>query len=482
VCQSFGVQMPLRSVFDHPTVASLAEVVRASAASASEPIGTAPPQPDYPLSHAQRRLWLEEQLAGGATYNMPEAILFDKALDADALRRALETLVERHEILRTAFVVSEGEPRQRILQRLGLDFEEVDLSGDEARFEGRTREIIERETARPFDLRRPPLFRVTLIRQPGGRSVFVLVMHHIVGDGWSKKILFDELSKLYEACRAGLPDPLEPLPVQYKDYAVWQLARGFEREEKYWLDKLAGAPVRVALPFDFTPPAERLFRGDRHTLVLDAETSRGLRLLAEEKKTTLSNVTLALFKIFLFQLSGQDDICVGTAVANRSHPDLRNLIGFFVNLLPVRTRLSQDMEFEELLDEVIKSTVGALEHQDYPFDLLVRRLERAGGPHVRPFLDVVYVFQNNAEPRAEADEGPPADEDPARARSVDFAFAFAKFDLLFVVADEGEAEGIGLTLEYDGGLFRGETVRGYLKTIERFATQVAASARSGRGA
>ncbi|HEU4597136.1 MAG TPA: amino acid adenylation domain-containing protein [Pyrinomonadaceae bacterium] len=481
VCQSLGVQLPLRSVFDYPTIAALAEVIRTSAATSFDPIEAAPEQADYPLSHAQQRLWLEEQLAGGATYNMPEAIQFDEDLDAGALRRTLETLVERHEILRTAFVVSEGEPRQLVLPRLGLDFEEVDL-GAEARSEELTQEIIEREAGKPFDLRRPPLFRVTLIRQPGGRSVFVLVMHHIISDGWSKKILFDELSKLYEAYRAGLPDPLEPLPIQYKDFAVWQLARGFEREEKYWLDKLKNAPARVALPYDFTPPADRLFRGDRHTLALDAETSKGLRLLAEERKTTLSNVTLALFKIFLFQLSGQPDICVGTAVADRSHPDLRKLIGFFVNILPVRTRLSQEMEFEELLDEVVKSTVGALEHQDYPFDLLVRRLELAGGgPNVRPFLDVVYVFQNNAEQRAEAAAAPP-EEDAARARSLAFAFDFAKFDLLFVVADEGEAEGIGLTLEYDGGLFRAETVRGYLKTIERFASQIAATARSGREA
>jgi acyl carrier protein len=473
IAQDLGVEMPLRSLFANPTIPALADLVRHAGLAYADAIKPAAPQPDYPLSHAQQRMWLDDQLAGAGNYNMPEAFRIELAIDSAALEAALAVLLERHEILRTAFVLIDGEPRQRILSRAAVPFRYEDVSGSSDP-ETRTQDIIDGEVAAPFRLDVPPLLRVTLIRESPTRSVLVIVLHHIVGDGWSRNVLHRELLALYRACQEGLPPPLPPLPIQYRDYAVWDNSRRFDRERSYWLAKLAGAPVRTLLPYDFRTPANQRFRGDRQSLRLDPQTAGGLHAVAVRNKAPLSCVVLGIFDLFLFRLTGQDDLCIGTVIANRDRPELGNLLGCFVNVVPIRVRLSLTMEFDELLTRVVECWHDALDHGSYPYDALVRDLDRAGGgAAARPFIDVLYVFQSETTRQIESGSTP-AREAGEVWRPLELSFAFSKADLCLSVHDYGE-HGIGLTLEYDTDRFDPASITRYLASLERFARMVAAA-------
>ena len=220
------------------------------------------PAPKLSTTNSRMRssvVWLH-QMGGASAYNMPHAVLFDVPLDVDALRRAFDAVIERHEILRTAFVVVDGEPRQKVCRDLVFRLREMDLTTDPDP-DASARRLAEEEAMAPFDLMQPPLLRATVARLDTQRTLFLLTIHHIVGDGWSS-ILYREVLALFEAYCRGAPNPLTPLRVQYKDFAVWQNAQLFEREERYWSEKLADAPERLSLPYDFAPGQERAFAGD----------------------------------------------------------------------------------------------------------------------------------------------------------------------------------------------------------------------------
>ncbi|HVU25270.1 MAG TPA: amino acid adenylation domain-containing protein [Opitutus sp.] len=480
VQQAFGVRPGLREFFAEPTIRGLGRLIAKQEAgeprSAAMAIPPAAPQADYPLSYAQQRLWLLHQLGGEAAYNMPEAYLVESPLDADALEQAFQALIARHEALRTAFAVVNGEPRQRILPTVSFALHRVDLS-TAANPEVEAREWADREAAAPFDLAAPPLLRGTLLALGGGRSVFLFTMHHIVGDGWSGNVLYRELFALYAARRRGAPDPLPPLRIQYKDFAVWQKARDFADDEAYWLKQLAGIPEALRLPYDFAPGEDRDFRGDKAPAEIDAATTDALRRLARARRTTLANVLLAVFEALLFQLTKQEDGGVGVSIANRNHPELEHLLGFFVNIVPVRVRVSEATEFDELLAQVVTASEEAFEHQDYPFDLLVQKVNPSRSNNRQPLVNVVYAFQNFADVHVEVEAAPEAGTGAAEALAVrpfEHDFKTSKFDLTLFVADEDGK--LALTLEYDTGLFRAETVRKWLAGLKRFAAMVAATA------
>jgi len=352
---------------------------------------------------------------------------------------------------------------------------EEELANEPA-IQERMQEIIDGEASASFDLAAPPLLRFTVVRQPASRDTLIIVMHHIVGDGWSLGLFHRELSLLYEAFRHGQANPLPPLRIQYKDYAAWEATRNFEREERYWLANLAGAPTRIALKHDFAPSDEDSMRGSRHERNLAPTIADGLRRLALGHSTPLSNVVLALFKLLLFRTSGQQDVCLGMIFANRNHPEIERLIGFFVNVLPIRTQLTAEMEFSQLLGQVTKKVQEALDHGSYPFDRLVRHLDRAGGSVVRPFLDVIYAFQSGSQVHVDIGVGTwEATRRPLD--SLDFAFPFAKAELCLNVADHGR-KGIGLTLEYNSALFAASTIDGYLDALEQFAKSLIAWSQS----
>lgn len=477
--RDLGVKINLRDFFNNPTVAGLASLIKTTEESSFSGIHPAPQQEYYDLSHAQQRLWILHQMGREAAvaYNMPEAYLFEGTLERDALNKAFTTLIERHEVLRTAFVEVRGEPKQKICPHLDFRIKEIDLSTlDNA--EERAREIAEQDAITPFDLTKPPLFRATAIKLDEKKYVFVLTMHHIIGDGWSMVVFYRELQLLYDAYHRGMPNPLKPLRIQYKDFALWQNEKGFEQDEQYWRKKLSGMPEMVRLPYDLVPEStERGFRGDMEELILEADIVKKLRKLALRKNTTLSNIILTIFKLFLFRLSKQNDLCVGMAIANRNYPDIEHLIGFFVNMLPIRTHLSENMDFDELLQEVIQNIFEAFEHQDYPFDLLVQRLNPNRYANRQPILNVIYGFQSYADITVDLEgefefytlhDGD--DANPDQLKDVPLSFKTSKFDLTLFVSDTGE--NLHLYLEYDTNLFLSESIKKYLLILKRFARMV----------
>jgi amino acid adenylation domain-containing protein len=464
--RAFGVGIPVRWIFEYRTIAALAPRLPSRSVETTVEIMPAPPQPHYPLSHAQQRLWLDHQITGHANYNMPDAFAFAHRFEIDVLRAAVTTLVERHEILRTRITLIDGEPRQSVLDRLEVTIREFDLAEVE-NAETRAQAILDAEAVAPFDLASAPLFRVILIRMPDLRDILLTVVHHITSDGWSCNVLQRELAALYQSYSKGQANPLPPLPLQYKDYAVWESSRDFARQEGYWLSRLAGAPTSIRLPYDLARSPARRFRGDRRHMALATPTADGLRALAARHNTSLSNILVALFKLLLFHISGQEEICLGMIAAGRNHPVLEALIGCFVNVLPIRTRIAAEMEFGDLLDQVTRTVEDALDHQDYPYDLLVRHVDRGEDGAARPFLNVIYVYNDAAQARS-AIGGDPV---PAAYRpngGVDFSFAFVKADLCLTIADRGSA-GIGLILDYDTDLFTAPTIERFLSILDRFA-------------
>ncbi len=469
--RDLGVKLSLRALFTNPTVEQLAAKVRRAEASRFSRIDRAPERPHYELSHAQKRIWLAHHMKAAIAYNMPRAFLLREAPDMDALKHALEALVARHESLRTAFVVIDEEPRQRVLDTVALPIEEVDLRGIDGA-EETARRLVEAQAHLPFDLTQPPLLRAAAVRLDDSRMVLSLVMHHIIGDGWSMSVFYGEIFAMYEAFRRQEPNPLPPLRIQYKDFAAWQNAQDFQEQERYWLSKLTPPPEKVRLPFDFQAPDDRDFAGRTQFTDLDEHVVARLRAIAARRKTTLSNVVLAVFDLLLHQFMRQEDICVGMAIANRHHPDLEHLIGIFVNILPIRVHLTPDTTFDELLDQVVDNVQEAFECQDYPFDLLVERLnpDRAAGRN--PLLNVIYGFQNFEDAYIDlgAKERQASSPEPSALQSaepLDIEFRTAKFDLtLFVTDMDGR---LRLTMEYDVGVFADATIRWMLATFERFA-------------
>ena len=478
--RELDVRLSLRDLFEHPTIEALAVLAAGKARSRQESIESAPVQDDYALSHAQRRLWLLHQIPGGeAAYNMPVAFsIAGTGVDLDALELALAALVDRHEALRTAFVVVDGEPRQRILSRVAVALRRVDLR-EHPTAAREARRIAEADAGLGFDLTAPPLLRATAIAMPGEQgslTVVVLTLHHIVGDGWSEEVLVRETSALYEAFRAGAPDPLPPMRIQYKDFSEWQNRKAFAVEEAWWLAALEGMPERLALPLDFQAAADRDFRGSIEELALDAVTTTALRALAARRGMTLSHAVLAMFMLTLYRLTGQDDVCVGMSVANRNHPDLERLIGFFVNLLPIRVKFAEEMDLDALLRLVSRTVTEALDRQDYPFDRLVGRINPHRAATRQPLVNVVYAFQNYADVRIDvADQVessvPDAETTATSVRAFDFDVRTSKFDLTLFVADQGDR--LRLTLEDDTGLFRPATVERHLALLGRFVAAAA---------
>lgn len=474
--QQLGVRIAMREFFELRTVERLARAVRSRRGSAYDEIRPVEQREHYPLSHAQKRLWLLHQFEGAEiAYNMPKAFRLDGPLDPAALRGAFADLLERHEVLRTGIDLIAGEPRQFVHAELTMDLVELDLSG-ERDAEAATLRRAEQEALKPFDLRQPPLLRGVLIDQGEDRHVIVLVLHHIIADGWSTNVLYRELATLYEARRLERSHGLTPLRIQYRDYAVWQNERGFDVEEAYWLERMANFGGPLALPYDYPAGRECDFSGATVTRVLDAEASQRIRRYAAANGTTESNVIFALYVLFLFQLTRQADLCVGMSIANRTNRDLERLIGFFVNILPIRVRCRDSMEFQDLLAEVNRIVLEAFDHQDYPFDLLVQNVNPDRARSQRPLLNVIYGFQNYDDVRLEL----PGTDDPggeqeasgelAAAAQFDIKFDTAKFDLTLFVTDVRDA--FRLDLEFDSRLFSAETTSGYLRAMERFAEMI----------
>ena len=412
----------------------------------------------FPTSFAQRRLWFVDQLEPeSAHYNVPMALALSGSLDVSALHRGLVEIVGRHEALRTTFVLRDGEPMQIIGPHSDVELPVVDAT---ALSDTEVQRWIEDEARRPFDLERGPLLRARLLRRGAGEHVLLLTVHHIVFDGWSVGVLFRELSECYCAFASGGVPRLPALPVQYGDYSVWQRnwlkGETLERQRAYWRTHLAGAPPTLELPTDRPRPRIRSYRGSTETLWLSPRVLRGLTALSRQEGATLFMTLLAGFQALLARYAGVDDITVGSPIANRTRIELEQLIGFFVNSLALRTDLTGDPSFRELLGRVREVTVGAFDHQDLPFEKLVEELqpERVGDRN--PIFQVMFALQNAPHP--------PLRLPGLTLRNLRRRTGRSKFDLV-LNARETE-QGLRVELEYSTDLFEAGTIRRMLGHLE----------------
>ncbi|HKV09555.1 MAG TPA: amino acid adenylation domain-containing protein, partial [Thermoanaerobaculia bacterium] len=453
--RALGVDVPLKTLFEAPTVAELAAVLEKAGRQGRRPEPPLRPVPRkgaLPLSFAQQRLWFLDQLEpGSALYNMPSAFLLEGGLDARALASACHRIAGRHEVLRTVFPSVNGEPVQVIRAAGEGSLPLVDLSGLAPEIRERVaRDLVRQEAHRPFDLARGPLLRGLLVRLAGDRHVLSVSLHHIVSDGGSIEIFERELVALYGAAAAGRPSPLPDLPLQYADFAVWQRewlsGEALESEIGYWRERLAGAPPVLDLPTDRPRPKELGQRGASRSLELPESLSRSLGALARAETATPFMVLLAAFSALLARATGRTDVLLGTPIAGRSRLETEPLIGLFVNTLVLRTDLSGDPEVRELLRRARETALGAHAHQDLPFERLVEELEPQRSLAHTPLFQVLLVQA----PRRESPGLPGLAVLPFGAGS-----GTAKFDLTLAVSEGGP--GLGLALEYRTDLFDATT-------------------------
>jgi len=479
VRKAFSVEVSLRTLFDSPTVAKLAarveESLRAKRGVAAPPMVPSPRGGEpLPVSFAQQRLWVFDQLEGGGdAYNMPGAIRMRGALDLDALRRALTELVRRHESLRTTFRMQDGEPVQVIGEAAPVPLPVTSLLHlPAAEREDEARRMAEEEAVRPFDLVGGPLLRFSVLRLAERDHVVLFTLHHIVGDGWSMGVLVEEVTALYRAFTAGRPSPLAELPLQYADYAAWQREwlRGetLERQVEFWRGELEGAPTVLELPTDRPRPAVQGYRGGFRQAELPASVVESLEAVCRKESATVFMALTAAFATLVSRWSGETDLVLGTPTANRDRSETEGLIGFFVNLLPLRVDVSANPTFAELVRQVRGRALGAYTHQELPFDKLVQELkvERAAGR--APLVQVVFSARAG-------DFAPEVSLPGVDTELFGVDVHAAKFDL--EVSVNHGPDGASVDATYDAELFEPETVdrllRHYAALLERLAAEPA---------
>jgi len=455
--EAFQVELPVRDLFESPTIAALAAKIETALKEAQglavPVIKPAARAGELALSFAQQRLWFLDQLEPGSPfYNIPTAVRLSGKLDFAAIESAFNEILRRHEILRTTFQASDGRPSQVILPSQTIEVPVIDMvtiPGSEQ--ETRVRQLALEEARRPFDLRSGPLLRVTLLRLSEVEHVALVTMHHIVSDGWSMRVLVRDMAALYESFSTGHASPLPELAIQYADFALWQREwlRGevLETQLAYWRLQLAGAPAMLELPADMPHQALQTFQGNRRPFTIPPELADALRALSRHEGGTLFMALLAIFKILLYRYSRQEDILVGVPVAGRQAAT-EDLIGFFVNTLVLRSHLSGEPSFVELLRRVRETALDAYTHQDVPFEKLVEELQPERNLNHQPLFQVMFVFQNAPQPISGAAE--------LHIEQLEVDPGSARFDLLLNLVDT--EQGVTGHLEYNTDLFYPDSI------------------------
>ena len=461
-----GLELALRDLFAQPTLQGFAALAAATRPASMAAIGLADRAAPLPLSWAQQRLWFLDRLdhAAGRAYHIPAVLRLTGNLNAAALRATLDRLADRHEVLRTRIVMEGDAPRQSIAAPgAGFALTELDVSAlAGAEQEAALARIRADEAAAPFDLERGPLVRASLVRVSAACHELLFTQHHIVSDGWSIGVLVREVAALYPAFRAGRPDPLPALAIQYADYAAWQRdwLRGAELERQlgFWKRYLGGAPALLELPTDRARPARQSYAGASMVKALSAPLSAALRALGQRHGATLFMTLLAGWSVLLSRLSGQRDVVIGTPVANRQRSELEALVGFFVNTLALRVNLDGDPDVAGLLATVRDATLAAYGHQDLPFEQVVDALKPRRSMAHSPLFQAMLSMNNTpgggklALPELELELLEQASES-------------THFDLSLEVQDNGEH--IVCAYEYATDLFDAATIARWSGHFER---------------
>jgi len=470
------VSVSISDLFDHLNLTQLAIKILAQL-ELPEHLPSVPLVPveakrqHHPLSYTQERLWFLDQLApGNPAYNIAFGLQFQGPLGVDILERSLNKVIRRHEPLRTTFKVFEGQPAQVITPSCWLPLKIVDcqnLPGGEC--ESEVQKLATQASQQPFQLSQGPLLRAQLFRLTQQQHVLLLTLHHIVADEWSVEILIRELLGSYKGFLSHGETPALPaISVQYKDFTYWQRqwlqGECMDGQFAYWTQHLEGVPAVLSLPTDHPRPAVQTYRGARQSLALPYDLTEQLKALSEQEHVTLFMVLLAAFKTLLYRYTGQDDILVGSPIANRNRSELKGLIGFFVNTLVLRTDLSGNPRFQELLSRVRQVALGAYAHQDVPFNRLVEALQPERDVSHTPLFQVSFTLR----------QAPQLDSIPGLTVSpFEVDSETAQFDLSLVV--ETTEQGLTAWFEYNTDLFEAATITGMLGHWQQLLEGIVAS-------
>ena len=459
VQKASDVEVPISEFFNNPTVKGLSEFVGGSEEESKfYSIEPAPEKDYYPLSSAQKRLYIVQQMEiDNVGYNLPEAVFLEGDIRKSQFQKIFEKLIERHESFRTSFEMVNDEPVQRIHKQVEFEVEYYDAV-DNKDFAGKSIDGILRQLIRPFDLTQPPLLRVCLVRTEEKKFQMLLDMHHIISDGVSQLNLFAEIMTLIQG------GELLPLRLQYKDYSEWKNSPGnrerIEQQGDYWHKRFAGEIPEINLPLDYERPAVQDFAGGHVYFNLAEDLKNRIDRLTGETETTLYMVLLAAYYTLLSKYTRQEDIVVGSPISGRGHLDLQHIIGMFVNMLPLRQQPVGEKTFAEFLKEVKKSVVDAFENQEYQFDDMVNHLDLQGNPSRNPIFNVVLAMQNMSV------EGVSRDD---IKQYYGFESGISKFDLLLNVSDLSDP--IVMYLEYKTKLFKKSTIeriaKHYIEILEQ---------------
>lgn len=451
-----GKQMSLKDFFDHPTVRAMATLIRQKSVSTYRPIEPIAPREYYDLSYAQKGLWALSQIdEGKRAYNIPGAFIFKAKIDEHALDKAFKTLIERHESLRTTFVLVNDEPKAKVHSPEGLNFkiEFVDFKEEENK-EEKVKLLARQDADTLFNLETGPLLKVRLVRMNDDEYVFLFTIHHIIFDGWSMLILKKEISALYEAYLTKESNPLPSLIIQYKDFVAWQQeelqGEKFEGHKNYWLSKFdSDTPIQL-LPTDFERKPAQSFSGKSVSFLIEKEHAHKLSKIQEEQNVSLFIVMLAVVNTLLYKHTGQKDIIIGAPTAGRNHRDLEDQIGFYINALALRNQFESHDRFVDLLQKVKTNTLEAFEHQVYPYELLIDDLNKMGVNSAQLFK-VLLMFE-----KADREATNNSSEDDIEVDQLSVEHQISKFDISFLFS-ESEA-GIWCGIEYNTDLFLEKTI------------------------
>jgi amino acid adenylation domain-containing protein/FkbH-like protein len=397
-----NIKTDIGTIFSNPTVRQLSEALLSEKQNQFTEIKKLPEQEYYPLSHAQKRFWILSHFKDGSeAYNVSNAFVIEGELNMEAFKKALYTIIERHEILRTVFLEIGGEPRQKILslEELNFKIDEVDLQ-NEVNAEEVIKNRIEKDSLHAYDLTRGPLLRSTIFREAADKFVLVFNIHHIISDGWSKGIFINEFLNLYNSYSCNEESSLSPLSIQYRDYAAWH-SDSFGRQKKFWKDMYKNGITVLNFPADYKRPKVLSYFGDIvHRTVSESATLK-LREMSAGHNMSLNNLLLTLYGFIVAMHSSQEEVVIGTVSSGRSHPDLENLIGVFINFLPVKLSPKRYLKLSEYLSDSLNTLIQAYGNQDYPFDLMVEDNIKKRDVSRNPFFDTMINFQleNNLQDR-----------------------------------------------------------------------------------
>nr|WP_240326536.1 condensation domain-containing protein [Pseudomonas syringae] len=477
--RKLGTRITLRELFDAPTVLGLASLVNAAAPGEAQSIPRANRSGRLPLSFSQQRLWFLDHLdhAAGAAYHLPMALRLTGSLDTAALEATLDRLVARQETLRTRFELVDGEPVQKIApadSRFPLLKQDLrDLSGDE-----RTSTLArlgQENATQLFDLTKGPMLRGHLLRVADAEHVLLITLHHIVSDGWSNSVLAQEVSALYAAFSQGQKDPLPALPLQYVDYAAWQRQSldgpALQAQIDFWRKHLEGAPSVLNLPLDRPRPAIQSYTGGMVEHVFSPALSADLRAFSQAQGSTPFMVLLAGWSMLMSHLSGQTDVVVGTPVANRQHPELEPMIGFFANTLALRVATDRETRLNDMLDRIKSLTLAAYNHQDLPFEQVVSALQPTRNMSHSPLFQVMLSLDNTPPSLLQLPD--------LEVELLDSEHHTTQFDLSLSLVDSSESLSGGL--QYSSDLFDKTTAQAIMQLFARVLENMVSDARQSIG-